>query len=312
MKMTRKCTHLVCRNPSGQKYEKALEWGLQVVKETWLEAAGEHGVFSPEDDHRHVVMEDFGISALRPSSARPDEEARPAASAQVIGSSPPKLALRAQPTLLHPQKALLAGGDGIEGGDTTRIMDSVVIEPPIGAKASKTAVTGPPSRRQSGNPLSPPRLDTERRLNGADRDDSASSTSASNSPVPRTKKASQRTSSAPPPDSPGKVLPSRAQLAKSASTTILNGMESLPGASKADVTEVLRQLAEGKDAAVAGAAAKSKLVSRKSPYCDSRPLADDGYRAADGLGRCRAFERDQPCPRSRTCLPRVPRTAPAH
>lgn len=44
---------MVCAQPSGQKYEKALEWGVTVVRDSWLLAMGRSGNREPEDEHWH-------------------------------------------------------------------------------------------------------------------------------------------------------------------------------------------------------------------------------------------------------------------
>ncbi|RXK38351.1 hypothetical protein M231_04393 [Tremella mesenterica] len=53
VKLNRQTTHLVCAAPSGQKYEKALEWGVSVVQCTWLLTMAETGVLVNDTDHRH-------------------------------------------------------------------------------------------------------------------------------------------------------------------------------------------------------------------------------------------------------------------
>lgn len=251
----------MCKNPSGQKYEKALEWGLQVVKDTWIETAAMTGVMPQEDDHRHNVIEDFGIAALRPLGGRTAGGAGPDSAAAAVISSPPR-PLKSTPTFLHglDDPSIDMSLAPPEISHSTRIVDSVIMDT-TSLTRTKAIAARVPSRRSSGNPLSPPHLQMERRLNGADLADSDNTDD-------KRHKGSQasfslgRTASAPPPESPGKSRSNRAQLTKSASTTILNGMESLPGASKADVTEVLRQLAEGKgDSPASGTKVVSKMSS---------------------------------------------------
>ncbi|KAJ2343310.1 protein kinase activating protein dpb11, partial [Coemansia sp. RSA 2673] len=58
-RLPRKTTHLICRRPfSGQKYERALKWGLQVVDSTWfydLVAAGQIDNIGTGEEGRKIA-----------------------------------------------------------------------------------------------------------------------------------------------------------------------------------------------------------------------------------------------------------------
>ena len=53
IKLGKQTTHLVCARPEGLKYEKALEWGVQVVKPSWLYTMAQSGRMCVENAHRH-------------------------------------------------------------------------------------------------------------------------------------------------------------------------------------------------------------------------------------------------------------------
>ncbi|WVF72304.1 hypothetical protein IAT40_007117 [Kwoniella sp. CBS 6097] len=52
IKLNKQTTHLVSVLNSGQKVEKAREWGVKVMQESWLIAMASSGVVESEDDHR--------------------------------------------------------------------------------------------------------------------------------------------------------------------------------------------------------------------------------------------------------------------
>lgn len=51
IKLNRQTSHLITVATTGQKVEKAREWGVKVMKESWLIAMGRSGQIEPEEDH---------------------------------------------------------------------------------------------------------------------------------------------------------------------------------------------------------------------------------------------------------------------
>lgn len=54
MKLHKQTTHLIAAQPRGQKYDKALEWGVEVVRDSWLYQVAQTGRIEPLDTHRHI------------------------------------------------------------------------------------------------------------------------------------------------------------------------------------------------------------------------------------------------------------------
>ncbi|TXT13776.1 hypothetical protein VHUM_01143 [Vanrija humicola] len=52
-RLNKQATHLVCASPAGLKYDKAREWGLTVVRDSWLWTMGRTGVMEPASAHAH-------------------------------------------------------------------------------------------------------------------------------------------------------------------------------------------------------------------------------------------------------------------
>ena len=51
-KMNRQTTHLISAVSDSPKARKAPEWGIQLVKQSWLLTTGKTGTIEPEDEHR--------------------------------------------------------------------------------------------------------------------------------------------------------------------------------------------------------------------------------------------------------------------
>jgi hypothetical protein len=50
-KFNRHTTHLLCAEPTGIKYDKAIEWGVPVVSDSWLWTMARSGRIEPAEDH---------------------------------------------------------------------------------------------------------------------------------------------------------------------------------------------------------------------------------------------------------------------
>ena len=69
-------THLLCRDPDGDKYKAAMKWNIPVVSREWLFACAASGTLVPIDKYpvdkdNMVEMENVDINPLE--SLRPDE-----------------------------------------------------------------------------------------------------------------------------------------------------------------------------------------------------------------------------------------------
>lgn len=133
-KLNRRTTHLVCAAPAGQKYDKATEWGVKIVRDSWLWTMGQTGSIDPVEEHAHN-MADVGTTAAAPAAAITANmsvmsEVASLPAQQSVSSLPATRVLKSTPT--HIDR------DGDLGGG--------------GADA---------------NPLSPPKVATERLLNRA-------------------------------------------------------------------------------------------------------------------------------------------------
>ena len=63
-KLNRECSHLVCSEPVGLKYDKAVEWGIEAVKDEWLFAVGRSGIAEGAEPFRHHPSHDPSRSEL--------------------------------------------------------------------------------------------------------------------------------------------------------------------------------------------------------------------------------------------------------
>ncbi|WVW83245.1 hypothetical protein I302_105264 [Kwoniella bestiolae CBS 10118] len=256
IKLNRQTTHLISVATTGQKVEKAREWGVTVMHESWLVAMGRSGQIEPEEEHRQILiapaitkaldktrtsdltanlstmsdLPDNGDFALRPSSANHKP------STSQIGVSPSRM-LKPSPTHIDdPSTSTLS----------------------IGMNGTKTVE----------NVLSPPKQETERILN------SASSIVNTDQDKEKEKEKLSRFSSAP---VPNESLPLQQQLGRSensgagvgsvlgeraASMSSLSPIKASSGGGGGSMTEALRQLAE-KDSNVQGG--KGRLVRRARP-----------------------------------------------
>lgn len=223
IKLGRQTTHLVCAASSGQKYDKSLEWGISVVRDTWLLAMGRSGKLEPESEHRHP----------------------PSLSAS--GLSGPKLMGK-----IGSISNMSAVSDLNEPVDFARIRSSVII--PV------TSSTAPPKSlsQQSVSPsrklkLNPTHIDDQSYVGGSLHGSRSIGSGGLGYPLSTPKPETERllnqaslqsidakvarTSSAPPALSPRKKQKEESPLLKAA--TMGSG-----GTGKEGVTEVLRQLAQ--------------------------------------------------------------------
>ncbi|WWC85363.1 uncharacterized protein L201_000226 [Kwoniella dendrophila CBS 6074] len=167
IKLNRQTSHLITVATTGQKVEKAREWGVKVMKESWLVAMGRSGQIEPEEEHALVAgppavaaraigktsdltanlsilsdLPDNSDFALRPSSSsRPTSQVAPPIS--------PSRILKPSPTHIDdPENNTSTSSLGILNGSRSNLhkMDTT------------TSIQ---------NALSPPKPQTERLLNSA-------------------------------------------------------------------------------------------------------------------------------------------------
>jgi len=218
LKLNRQTTHLVCAAPTGQKYEKSLEWGESVVQDTWLFAMGRSGRIEPEADHRH--------SLTLPATGRSGQK--------LTGKTGCTSNMSMVSDLSHPvdfariKSALVLPGTSSSAPPKPLSQQSISPSRKLqltpthidGASFSGSAVL---ARGSVGHALSPPEPETERLLNQA-------------SPQSIDSRFA-RTTSAPPALSPRSREKRETPLFKAA--TMSSGV-----GRKEDMTEVLRQLAQ--------------------------------------------------------------------
>lgn len=221
LKLNRQTTHLVCSTVDTLKARKAPEWGVQVVRDSWLLAMGRSGKVEPSDPHRHLgappVMEARRLGSVNMSAV--SELGEPSYEAKSSPHSAPTPGRQLGLTPTHIDK----NGNSSIAGSTAD----------INASAMNT------SNIEPSNILSPPKHETERLLNHASRHEMGGGGKV------------LKTSSAPESDSLRTEM--NGTGLKSASTGGTGG-----GFGKKDVTEVLRQLAEGVDTTLSG---RQKVVS---------------------------------------------------
>ncbi|WRT67010.1 uncharacterized protein IL334_003976 [Kwoniella shivajii] len=259
VKLNRQTTHLITVPTTGQKVEKAREWGVKVMKESWLVAMGRSGQLEPEEGHRHKFTPTVAVRAvgktsdltanLSTMSDLPDNSdflLRPPSSKSTSQNMPtisPGRMLKPSPTHIDDPSTMSTSSIrmGGEGGGESRpsVMQTKTIE----------------------NILSPPKAQTERLLN-----------SATVPPIPpfntdkmeKEKEKISRTTSAPIQQTESIPLPimndSLGERAQSMSSLPLGRPTSI-GGTGTEMTEVLRQLAE-KDGSTP---LKTKVVRRARP-----------------------------------------------
>ncbi|WVR05087.1 hypothetical protein IAU60_002099 [Kwoniella sp. DSM 27419] len=172
VKLNRQTTHLISVLNTGQKVVKAREWGVEVMKDTWLMTMARTGVIEPESPHRHqpglpaierlasgkasdltanmsTVSElpDSSDFARRPPVQSTPATVRPATSLTASQLVSPGRMLKPSPTHVDDHERPDVSTDTAEGS----------------GNGSRTTVSiGKPN-----NVLSPPRAETERLLNSA-------------------------------------------------------------------------------------------------------------------------------------------------
>ncbi|ORY32222.1 hypothetical protein BCR39DRAFT_523376 [Naematelia encephala] len=168
VKLNRQSTHLVCAQPTGQKYEKAHEWGVSVVKDTWLFGMGRSGVLEPESAHRHdgppppinrtvakLTNKTNSISGMSMISDLNDamdySRVNPESTVSQSGNIPLSQSRLLKLTPTHIDDEISISVQHVTGSTST-----VVLPPPP-----------PPGISSCAHPLSPPKTETMRRLNQA-------------------------------------------------------------------------------------------------------------------------------------------------
>ncbi|KAK4687729.1 DNA replication regulator DPB11, partial [Tremellales sp. Uapishka_1] len=140
MTLNRKTSHLVCGSPTGQKYEKGLEWGVQVVQDSWLLAIGRSGMVEPENEHRHL--------------------------AKLDSSAPFNSHLKNRLTSSNSTSRMSMVSELDDTVDYNRNHTSSSSKPPT--QVSQNRVLGCTPTHVDGGVLSPPKTETERKLNHVD------------------------------------------------------------------------------------------------------------------------------------------------
>lgn len=222
VKLNRQTTHLVCAIPAGQKYDKSLEWGVSVVRDTWLFAMGRSATIEAEEKHRHdpfhPAMGPSGPKLTGRTGSTSNMSAvsllnEPMDFARIASVVAPSSSLAPLPKAvsqqsISPSRKLKLTPTHIDGQSFNGVL----------APASGSIVAG-----STTHPLSPPKPETERLLNNA-------------SPHSIDAKLS-RMSSAPAGSSPRSKEKRESPVVKAATMGGLTGR-------KEDMTEVLRQLAQ--------------------------------------------------------------------
>jgi len=170
-KMNRQTTHLISENTDTAKAKKSPEWGIKLVKQSWLLAIGRSGKLEPESEH---AFEGFSAANVAEPSSRkvgtsrldaanmsvvlplgdPTFERNPAAS-----GSTSSLAGRAIPPAITgtSQRSLPITPSRQLKGTPTHIDDGIEVKREIESE----------KEHDPANILSPPKRETERVLNQA-------------------------------------------------------------------------------------------------------------------------------------------------
>ncbi|OCF35397.1 hypothetical protein I316_02947 [Kwoniella heveanensis BCC8398] len=290
IKLNKQTTHLVSVLNSGQKVEKAREWGVKVMKESWLIAMARSGAIEQEDGHRWLP----GFAATGPTHAgltrrlgqtadltanmstmselpdAADYARRPAASSFTSTTNHPKPDASQLGVTVSPSRMLKPSPTHIGDGSTSSIGG--------GGGGSRTTTTTSILRE---NVLSPPKAETQRLLNSADpglslADPETKDKIARYASAPANANTARAQSELTAPPVP--ILSSGEGLEKAASMSSLalpagpgTGADPSVGASLGlgssskgkEMTEVLRQLAE-KETAAPGST-KGRVVRRSRP-----------------------------------------------
>ncbi len=222
IKLSRQTTHLVSAASSGQKYDKSIEWGVSVVRDSWLFAMGQSGQLHPEADHRH----DSTFPATAPSGPKLAGRTGSTTNMSAVSVLNEPVDFARIRSVIVPGTSSIAPPKSISSVSPTRKLklkpthiDGQSFSGSVVGRSSGIALNG------SAFPLSPPKPERERLLNHAS---------------PQTIDAKlARTTSAPPAVSP------RSKEKQKGVSSVLKA--STMGASigrKEDMTEVLRQLAQ--------------------------------------------------------------------
>ncbi|WWC69573.1 uncharacterized protein I206_103516 [Kwoniella pini CBS 10737] len=248
VKLNRQSTHLITAVTTGQKVEKAREWGVKVMKDSWLIATGRSGKIEPEADH--VLSPAVEVTRI------PGRTSDLTANMSTISNLPDNsdFALRQSSSKPTSQLPLISPGRMLKPSPT-HIDDAMTSTSSIGGHGSRTTT----SIIQDNNVLSPPKVSTERILNSAIPHKSASEIIISepsklakfaSAPISESLAARQLTTKAEIGNSLGERAASTGSLGMGKSITNGGGM-----------TEALRQLAE-KDGSTSG---KGRVIRRPRP-----------------------------------------------
>ncbi|WWD01536.1 hypothetical protein V866_008481 [Kwoniella sp. B9012] len=297
VKLNRQTSHLITVATFGQKVDKAREWGVKVMKESWLVAMGRSGQIEPEDQHELASnvavpkaldktrtsdltanlstmsdLPDNGDFALRPSSSANHKPTATTTSQGALGLSPSRM-LKPSPT--HIDDPSTTSTSSITNGNRTSTVENV---------------------------LSPPKQETERILNLAQPESDISLVKLEQE---KEKDKLSRFSSAPVPNESiplEQMVKSENHHAGAALGERAASMSSL-GGKAGNMTEALRQLAErdsngqgGKGRLVRRARPSARIKNTRSPLNSVSPAAskfsappspqsqdvDTSYMAADG------------------------------
>lgn len=203
LKLHKQTTHLIAAQPKGQKYDKALEWGVDVVRDTWLYRAAETGWMDGVEDHRHPSQVQSEPAEAVPGGMDIDDPPAPATNADlraqrssVVAPAVTPIASTTHSTQIKKERE---SQRAVEEGEKENVDTSMSRSASRSATSAGTEAERVASRSQSqsqkggrgrdgktptadttnaalANVLSPPRNATQRRLNGADRDVKAEET----------------------------------------------------------------------------------------------------------------------------------------
>ncbi|KAL7554868.1 hypothetical protein ACHAWF_018413 [Thalassiosira exigua] len=112
--LTRKNTHLICKEAKGQKYAKAVEWGVRAVSVEWLYCAIRFGYEEGSEDRFSLAEEKEPASARRPCTSVGEKVRSSLCDADVPPSSKKSEAVEAA-----KGKAKLPSNEAAEGLDAS-------------------------------------------------------------------------------------------------------------------------------------------------------------------------------------------------
>ncbi|KAK8869919.1 hypothetical protein IAR55_000487 [Kwoniella newhampshirensis] len=283
VKLNRQTTHLVSVPNVGQKVEKAREWGVAVVKDSWLVTMARTGQLEPEENHKHTFL---APAVVRVASRTNDLTAN-MSTVSDLGESVDFNRRNPRSSPGRPSSTSQLKSSGVSPSRMLRPSPTHIDDQPTrheGMAGSRTSQSGGSADRHHA--LSPPKAQTERLLNSA--------SSFPTPPLTATEKIARYASAPVNSDPLSSSIGHSSGHGEGSLGTRAASMGSLGMGKGKEMTEVLRQLAEK-----GGPTPSGKTVARRI----SRPSRLKGSMTRSPLNATAA---GSVSPRSRRSSPPSP------